>query len=116
MAPPIQLDPQLLGSTGSSFKDLLARSLAPLVTLFLALSAIPDAGQLTIQQSGGIDPCATIAGKKWVSPSEVRACFTSFKVDPVEKENVSADYDPPYLPFFRNLLTSFPIPDCIHLH
>ena len=110
MAPPIQSDPQLLGSAVSSFKDLIARLLAPLATLFFALSAIPDPGQLTIQQLGApIDPCAAISGKKWVAPSDVRACFTSFKVDPVEQANVSADYDLPCRPLSRHLLTSFPI-------
>jgi hypothetical protein len=34
------------------------------------------------------DPCATIAGQKWVAPKDLRACFTSVKVDPVIKENV----------------------------
>ncbi|KAJ7064956.1 hypothetical protein C8F01DRAFT_1128917 [Mycena amicta] len=35
-----------------------------------------------------LDPCATIGGKKWVSPSEVRACFSSFKLQPVIKNNI----------------------------
>lgn len=35
-----------------------------------------------------VDPCAAIAGQKWVAPKDVRACFTSFKVDPVIKANV----------------------------
>lgn len=34
------------------------------------------------------DPCAEISGKKWVSPGEVRACFTSFPVEPLVKANV----------------------------
>lgn len=34
------------------------------------------------------DPCAAIAGQKWVAPADLRACFTSVKVDPVIKENV----------------------------
>ncbi|PPQ63478.1 hypothetical protein CVT24_005135 [Panaeolus cyanescens] len=34
------------------------------------------------------DPCADIAGKKWVTPAQVRACFTSFPVDPKVKANV----------------------------
>jgi len=34
------------------------------------------------------DPCAAIAGQKWVAPKDLRACFTSVKVDPVIKENV----------------------------
>lgn len=40
-------------------------------------------------QYGRPDPCAAIAGKKWVAPKEVRACFGSFKVDPTLKSNVS---------------------------
>jgi len=34
------------------------------------------------------DPCAVIGGQKWVSPKDVRACYTSFKVDPIIKDNV----------------------------
>ena len=107
MAPSIQPDPQLLGSAVSSFKDVFARSLASLVTIFFALSTIPDPGQLTIQDSGGTDPCAAIAGKTWVAPSDVRACLTSFKVDPVEKASVSASHNLRYLSFSRPLLTFF---------
>ncbi|KAF8811664.1 hypothetical protein BYT27DRAFT_7208291 [Phlegmacium glaucopus] len=28
-----------------------------------------------------VDPCAVIGGKEWVAPQDVRACFTSVKVD-----------------------------------
>lgn len=35
------------------------------------------------------DTCAEIAGKKWVLPSEARACISAFPVDPVIKSNVS---------------------------
>ena len=91
MPPPIQPDSQLWRSALFSFKDLFARSLASLVTLFFALSALPNPGLLTVNHSGApTDPCAAISGKKWVAPSDVRACFTSFKVDKVEKDNVSA--------------------------
>ncbi|GJE90953.1 hypothetical protein PsYK624_071000 [Phanerochaete sordida] len=41
-----------------------------------------------VLESGAADPCATIAGQKWVSPAQVRACFTSFKVDPELKANI----------------------------
>jgi len=34
------------------------------------------------------DLCAAIAGKEWVAPRDVRACFTSFEVDPAVKENI----------------------------
>jgi hypothetical protein len=40
------------------------------------------------------DPCATIGGKEWVAPKDVRACFLSFKVDPVTKSNVRAVLPP----------------------
>ncbi|KAJ3746733.1 hypothetical protein DFH05DRAFT_1394856 [Lentinula detonsa] len=47
------------------------------VVVFVALAsiAIPD-------------PCATIGGQKWVSPQDLRACYTSFAVDPSIKENI----------------------------
>ncbi|KAJ6600067.1 hypothetical protein B0H10DRAFT_1958930 [Mycena sp. CBHHK59/15] len=35
-----------------------------------------------------VDPCAIIGGKKWVAPSEVRACYSSVKVDPTIKSNI----------------------------
>ncbi|KAG6885736.1 hypothetical protein C0993_010563 [Termitomyces sp. T159_Od127] len=34
------------------------------------------------------DPCAVIAGKKWVAPQAVRACYSSIMVDPVVKTNI----------------------------
>ncbi|KAJ3759694.1 hypothetical protein EV360DRAFT_41436 [Lentinula raphanica] len=35
-----------------------------------------------------LDPCATIGGQKWVFPKDLRACFTSFAVNPVIKQNI----------------------------
>ncbi|KAG6866095.1 hypothetical protein C0991_008847 [Blastosporella zonata] len=35
-----------------------------------------------------IDPCASIAGKKWVLPREARACLSATPVDPTVKGNV----------------------------
>lgn len=35
------------------------------------------------------DPCATLGGKKWAAPADVRACYQSLKVDEAEKSNVS---------------------------
>lgn len=35
------------------------------------------------------DPCAAIAGKKWVSPHEARSCMFSFPVDEEIKDNVN---------------------------
>ena len=98
MPPPIQPASQFWGSA-PFFKDLFTRPLTSLVAFFFALSAIQDPGLLTVEHSGAPDPCAAIARKKWVAPSEVRACFTSFPVDSVEKASVSAIYDPPYLQF-----------------
>ncbi|KAI0343270.1 hypothetical protein BDW22DRAFT_1413290 [Trametopsis cervina] len=50
-----------------------------------ALVAFTAAEPLAVRAG---DPCAAIAGQKWVAPSAVRACFTSFKVDPVIKANL----------------------------
>ncbi|KAF5378755.1 hypothetical protein D9615_006970 [Tricholomella constricta] len=35
------------------------------------------------------DPCAAIAGKKWVAPRDVRACYSSIKVDEMIKSNIT---------------------------
>ncbi|KAG6872704.1 hypothetical protein C0995_007372 [Termitomyces sp. Mi166 len=35
-----------------------------------------------------VDPCAVIAGKKWVAPKDVRACYSSITVDPIIKTNI----------------------------
>lgn len=51
-----------------------------------ALSALSVAAFVSALPS---DPCAKIAGQKWVSPRDVRACYSSFKVDQKEKSNVS---------------------------
>ncbi|KAI0792260.1 hypothetical protein C8Q75DRAFT_792008 [Abortiporus biennis] len=61
---------------------------------FVALSLIAgltrpvyaDAPSILTERAS--DPCAAIAGQKWVAPKDVRACFTSFKVDPVVKANI----------------------------
>ncbi|KAJ7096224.1 hypothetical protein C8R44DRAFT_812463 [Mycena epipterygia] len=42
---------------------------------------------LALGASAG-DPCAALAGKKWVSPREARACMFSFPVDPEIKANI----------------------------
>ncbi|THH30886.1 hypothetical protein EUX98_g3273 [Antrodiella citrinella] len=49
-----------------------------------ALATLAASGLVT----KAIDPCATIAGQKWVAPKDVRACFTSFSVDPAIKTNI----------------------------
>ncbi|KAH8103013.1 hypothetical protein BXZ70DRAFT_889701 [Cristinia sonorae] len=52
-----------------------------------ALSALAASVDTTLVAKA-IDPCAAIAGQKWVAPKDVRACFTSFKVDPAIKANI----------------------------
>ncbi|KAJ7938885.1 hypothetical protein B0H13DRAFT_1587297, partial [Mycena leptocephala] len=41
------------------------------------------------------DPCAVIGGKEWLTPADVRACFSSFKVDPAIKSNVRKRFSTP---------------------
>ncbi|KAL1948805.1 hypothetical protein VTO73DRAFT_10611 [Trametes versicolor] len=49
-----------------------------------ATLAAADANVLDVRAA---DPCAAIAGKTWVAPKDVRACYTHFKVDPAIKAN-----------------------------
>ncbi|KAG6888646.1 hypothetical protein C0992_007963 [Termitomyces sp. T32_za158] len=42
----------------------------------------------TLLEERDTDPCAVIAGKKWVAPKDVRACYSSITVDPVIKTNI----------------------------
>lgn len=61
------------------------------VAAALALAAGQSAAEEIVNLSSrAADPCAAIAGQKWVAPQDVRACFTSFKVDPEIKANVRA--------------------------
>ncbi|THU78746.1 hypothetical protein K435DRAFT_786117 [Dendrothele bispora CBS 962.96] len=46
------------------------------------------ASDVAIEKRQSGDPCAKVGGQKWVSPSDLRACFTSVPVDPVIKENI----------------------------
>ncbi|KAF8622711.1 hypothetical protein AX15_006802 [Amanita polypyramis BW_CC] len=65
---------------------MLRGILLPTSVIGLALSAVAQQGSqyiLAVQ-----DSCAEIAGKRWVLPSEARACLTSFPVDPVIKSNL----------------------------
>lgn len=55
--------------------------------LFASFVAVAAAASITAVERAA-DPCAAIAGQKWVAPSALRACFTSVKVDPTIKENV----------------------------
>lgn len=47
------------------------------------LSLVGNAGATPVP-----DPCAAIAGKKWVLPQEARACMSAFPLDPLIKANV----------------------------
>ena len=111
MPPPVPPDPRLWGSSVLSVQDMFARSLASVVTLFFALSALPSLALSGIKDTRVPDPCAAIAGQKWVAPSDVRACLTSFQVDPVEKANVGDNYNLSCL-----ILTSPQMPDRHSLH
>ncbi|KAJ7104453.1 hypothetical protein B0H15DRAFT_810083 [Mycena belliarum] len=64
--------------------------MAPLhhfLALFSVFGAVCVNGISEVQGSKR-DPCAVIGGKKWVAPKDVRACFSSFKVDPAIKRNI----------------------------
>ncbi|KAJ7913878.1 hypothetical protein B0H13DRAFT_2003844 [Mycena leptocephala] len=64
--------------------------MAPLhhyLALFSTLGVI-SAHTASELQDRKVDPCAVIGGKKWVAPSDVRACLSSFKVDPAIKSNI----------------------------
>ncbi|KAJ7185372.1 hypothetical protein C8R46DRAFT_881566 [Mycena filopes] len=54
---------------------------------FLALLPLLSATVSGLESSKA-DPCAAIGGQKWVAPSDVRACFSSFKVDETIKSNI----------------------------
>ncbi|KAF9467967.1 hypothetical protein BDZ94DRAFT_1210518 [Collybia nuda] len=59
-----------------------SKFLALLASLGL-VSAVNDA-----ISSRAPDPCAAIGGKKWVAPRDVRACYSSIKVDQTLKTNM----------------------------
>jgi len=61
----------------------------------LALTAL-----LAVAGESVNDPCAAIAGKKWVHPAEARACLTAFPVDPVVKANVLSPHKPSVIYIF----------------
>ncbi|KAJ7485636.1 hypothetical protein FB451DRAFT_1027378 [Mycena latifolia] len=64
--------------------------MAPLYQFLALLSAFgfSSANAASEVQARKEDPCAVIGGKKWVAPKDVRACFSSFKVDPAIKSNI----------------------------
>ncbi|KAF5389577.1 hypothetical protein D9757_004103 [Collybiopsis confluens] len=56
---------------------------------FTALFAFFSLGRVSTEVARqATDPCAKIGGQKWVSPQDLRACYTSFPVDPAVKENI----------------------------
>ncbi|KAJ4490168.1 hypothetical protein J3R30DRAFT_3419502 [Lentinula aciculospora] len=59
-----------------------------LVVLFSLFVAASTSTEIPSRQTNNIDPCAIIGGQKWVSPQDLRACYTSFAVDPVIKKNI----------------------------
>ncbi|KAJ6580011.1 hypothetical protein DFH09DRAFT_1260401 [Mycena vulgaris] len=64
--------------------------MAPLHQFLALLSAFRfiSANAASEVQARKEDPCAVIGGKKWVAPKDVRACLSSFKVDPAIKTNI----------------------------
>jgi hypothetical protein len=82
--------------------DMVAPSLLSLGTLLFSLYTLPGLAIPTTNDPRSSDPCAKISGKKWVAPADVRACFASFKVDPVEKTNVRVNHSPHPFPQFSS--------------
>jgi len=67
----------------------MAKFLCALQSFLAAASlvaAVAASGVDVVERAA--DPCAAIGEQKWASPKAVRACYTSFKVDPVIKDNV----------------------------
>lgn len=83
-----------------SYHPTMAKALSALAALANLLPFVA-ANALITRAS---DPCAAIAGQKWVAPKDVRACFTSFAVDPDLKSNVGACVLPASIELTRNLL------------
>ncbi|KAL4261125.1 Secondary metabolite-associated S41A peptidase [Pleurotus pulmonarius] len=54
----------------------------------LSLSAASSFSDDASLVSRAPDPCAAIAGQKWVAPKDARACFKSIQVDPAIKTNI----------------------------
>jgi hypothetical protein len=73
-------------------------SLLSLVTLLFSLYTLPVLSLPTTKDTRASDPCAAISGQQWVAPADVRACFTSFSVDPAEKVNVRNNNNSSSLP------------------
>ncbi|KAF5371707.1 hypothetical protein D9758_003451 [Tetrapyrgos nigripes] len=56
-----------------------------LATLSALGYALASEAMLETRQN---DPCAKIGGQQWVNPADLRACFTSFPLDPALQENI----------------------------
>ena len=95
--PPLPLDSQFWGTSLISLKKTFVRSLISSLTLSFSLAALPGIGLLSSSTGpSGPDACTAISGKEWVTPAEVRACFTSQELNLAEKENVRNNH---YRPF-----------------
>jgi hypothetical protein len=77
--------------------------LSHFIVAAFALAATVQGAPQELGQSGqpSSDPCARIGGKKWVAPSEVRACYTSVRVNETVKNNVR--------PLSHAFVKSFPL-------
>ncbi|PPR00180.1 hypothetical protein CVT24_005078 [Panaeolus cyanescens] len=64
------------------------KSLLSFLFLASAVSAASVPGDSAKPKPPAADPCTVIAGQKWVAPKDLRACFTSAKVDPAIKSNI----------------------------
>ncbi|KAJ8454077.1 hypothetical protein ONZ45_g19447 [Pleurotus djamor] len=58
-----------------------------LAWLTVAVSGLLSVGADALETRAA-DPCAAIAGQKWVAPKDVRACFKSIRVDDTLKTNI----------------------------
>lgn len=59
------------------------------IAAFVGLKGVAATAAADVEISGRKpDPCAAVAGQRWVAPKDVRACDTSFKVDQAIKTNV----------------------------
>ncbi|KAF5337318.1 hypothetical protein D9611_003167 [Ephemerocybe angulata] len=65
---------------------LLPKVVLAAVLAATAVQAVPQ--DVSATSAASKDPCAKIGGQKWVAPADVRACFTSYKVDETVKSNI----------------------------
>ncbi|KAI0821900.1 hypothetical protein BC628DRAFT_1328502 [Trametes gibbosa] len=64
-----------------------SRNFFAALSAFLVSATLVAADGANVLEARSADPCAAIAGKKWVAPKDVRACFSHFPVDPAIKAN-----------------------------